>query len=175
MKTKISALVDGELERQEADAAFEALGAEGAARDTWRAYHLISDAMRDTRQLSDGFAARVAARLAEEPTVLAPRRRPILEQRRWQVLSAAASLAAVAFVVSVAFSPQDGMVSAPPVAQTAAPQEVAKVAPPEAADDYLLAHQGYSPRISLQGMASYVRTVSSDARPQAGGPPAGRR
>jgi len=85
MKTKISALVDGELERQEADAAFDALGAEGAARDTWRAYHLISDAMRDTRVLSDGFAARVAARLAEEPTVLAPRRRPILEQRRWQV------------------------------------------------------------------------------------------
>jgi hypothetical protein len=38
------------------------------------------------------------------------------------------------------------------------------VAPPEAANDYLLAHQGYSPRISLQGMAPYVRTVSSDGR-----------
>ena len=87
MNEKISALVDGELERREADAAFEALGAEGAARDTWRAYHLISDSMHDTRLLSGGFAARVAARLAGEPTVLAPRRRPILEQRRWQVLS----------------------------------------------------------------------------------------
>jgi sigma-E factor negative regulatory protein RseA len=164
IKAKISALVDGELERQEADAALEALGAEGPARDTWRAYHLISDSMRDTRLLSGGFAARVAAKLAEEPTVLAPRRRPILEQRRWQVLSAAASIAAVAFVASVAFSPQDSVVSAPPVAQTAAPHEIVKVAPPEAAGDYLLAHQGYSPRISLQGMAPYVRTVSSDAR-----------
>jgi sigma-E factor negative regulatory protein RseA len=168
MKAKISALVDGELERREAEAAFAALNTEGEARDSWRAYHLISDTMRDTRLLSDGFAARVAAKLAEEPTVLAPRARPILEQRRWQLLSAAASIAAVALVVSVAFSPQDGGVAAPPLAasQSAAPaaQETAQVAPPASADDYLLAHHGYSPRSSLQGMSAYVRTVSSGVR-----------
>jgi sigma-E factor negative regulatory protein RseA len=178
MKAKISALVDGELERHEADMALEALKTEGDARDTWRAYHLISDSMRDTRLLSSGFAARIAARLADEPTVLAPRPKPILEQRRWQVLSAAASLAAVAFVVSVAFSPQEGTVATPQVASQAAsppPQETAQVAPPAAADDYLLAHHGYSPRNSFQGMTAYVRTVSSGARPQAGGLPPGRQ
>jgi hypothetical protein len=31
---------------------------------------------------------------------------------------------------------------------------------PTAANDYLLAHQGFSPRVSLQGMAPYVRTVA---------------
>jgi hypothetical protein len=31
---------------------------------------------------------------------------------------------------------------------------------PKAANDYLLAHQGFSPRVYLQGMAPYVRTVS---------------
>jgi hypothetical protein len=31
---------------------------------------------------------------------------------------------------------------------------------PRAANDYLLAHQGFSPRVYLQGMAPYVRTVS---------------
>ena len=31
---------------------------------------------------------------------------------------------------------------------------------PSSANDYLLAHQGFSPRVSLQGMAPYVRTVS---------------
>jgi hypothetical protein len=31
---------------------------------------------------------------------------------------------------------------------------------PSATNDYLLAHQGFSPRASLQGMAPYVRTVS---------------
>src|SRR5258706_13340639 len=121
MNEKISALVDGELERREADAAFDALGAESAARDTWRTYHLISDSMHDTRLLSGGFAARVAARLAGEPTVLAPRRRPILEQRRWQVPAAAASLAAVAFVPSAAFHPPRRVGSAPPVPHNPAP------------------------------------------------------
>jgi hypothetical protein len=33
---------------------------------------------------------------------------------------------------------------------------------PTAANDYLLAHQGFSPRMSL-GMAAYVRTVSDPA------------
>jgi len=28
------------------------------------------------------------------------------------------------------------------------------------ANDYLLAHQGFSPRVSLQGMVPYVRTVA---------------
>jgi sigma-E factor negative regulatory protein RseA len=163
MKAKISALMDGELEPREADGPLAALRGEGEPRDTWRRYHLIGDAMRDARQLSAGFSTRVAAKLAEEPTVLAPRARPIFEQRRWQLLSAAASVAAVAFV-SFAFLSQEPAVPVAQVAQSAAPAETAQVAPPEAANDYLLAHQGYSPRNSLQGMAAYVRTVSSEAR-----------
>jgi sigma-E factor negative regulatory protein RseA len=164
MKSKISAWMDGELEQHETAGVADSLRAEGEARDAWRTYQLIGDSMRETRPLSAGFAARVAERLAAEPTVLAPRARPILEQRRWQVLSAAARLAAVAFVLSIAFAPQEGGMPAAPVAQTPPQAETAQVAPPEAANDYLLAHQGYSPRISLQGMAPYVRTVSSDGR-----------
>jgi sigma-E factor negative regulatory protein RseA len=163
MKSKISALMDGELERQEAEGAIDALKSGGEARDTWRSYHLIGDAMRGTQQLSAGFAARVTARIAEEPTVLAPRAKPIFEQRRWQLLSAAASVAAVAFV-SIAFFTQDPTLPAAPVAVAVPQNETAQVAPPETANDYLLAHQGYSPRNSLQGMAAYVRTVSSDGR-----------
>jgi hypothetical protein len=34
---------------------------------------------------------------------------------------------------------------------------------PSGTNDYLLAHQGFSPRVSLQGMAPYVRTVSEQA------------
>jgi sigma-E factor negative regulatory protein RseA len=168
MKSKISALMDGELERRESGAVLDAMRGEAEARATWQTFHLIGDSMREAHPLSPGFAARVAARLAEEPTVLAPRPRPFLEQRRWQALSAAASLAAVAFVLSVAFAPQDGagpaMPSTPaaPVAQTAPQPESDRVLPPDAANDYLLAHQAYSPRNSLQGMAPYVRTVSTE-------------
>jgi sigma-E factor negative regulatory protein RseA len=165
MKSKISELMDGELDGPEARGAIESLRSEGEARETWRTYHLIGDAMRDSRQLSAGFAARVSAKIAEEPTVLAPRARRVLEQRRWQVLSAAASVAAVGFV-SIAFFSQDPAAPAPQVAKGAAvPQvETAQVAPPDTANDYLLAHQVYSPRNSLQGVAPYVRTVSSEGR-----------
>jgi sigma-E factor negative regulatory protein RseA len=172
MKARISALMDGELERHETAGPLDALRAEGEARDTWRGYHLIGDAMRDTRMLSAGFAARVAAKLAEEPTVMAPVRvAPAPQRPRWQLLSAAASLAAVALVGWVAFGFREG---APQVAQ--APQQnvavketaqvappAAQVPPPETANDYLYAHQGYSPRNSLQGVAPYVRTVSGEA------------
>src|SRR6185295_14063296 len=84
MKTKISELMDGELGSREAAAPLDALRFEGEARETWRSYHLIGDAMRDTRMLSAGFASRVSARLAQEPTVIAPGRLAALPQRwRW--------------------------------------------------------------------------------------------
>jgi len=167
MKAKISALMDGELERGEAQTVLDALKDESDARDAWRAYHLIGDSMRDPRVLSARFAARVAQRIAQEPTVLAPvrSRRQAANTPLW-ALSAAASLAAVALVGWLAFAPQPQEQA--PIAQVAPRalpvKEVAQVAPPEAADDYLLAHQGYSPRNSLQGLAPYVRTVSAEAR-----------
>lgn len=190
MKTKISALVDGELESREMDQLIDALEREDASRETWRLYHLLSDALRDTSLRSAGFSARFAEKLAAEPTVLAPGRLPA-ERGRWMALSAAASLAAVALVGWLAFAPAPestpGLLPATPLAS--APQG-ARVQPasteglrpvlrpalerrrvsaplpprvrlPEATNDYLLAHQEFSPRTSLQGMAPYVRTVSS--------------
>jgi sigma-E factor negative regulatory protein RseA len=158
MKDRLSALMDGELDDKSAAEVIDALGREREALETWRTYQLISDAMRESRLLSNGFAARVAARLAAEPTVLAPDRLQA-EPRRWFALSAATSLAAVALVGWLAFAPQPETAPAPvpaPVAET----KPAIVPMPSAANDYLLAHQGFSPRIFLQGMAPYVRTVS---------------
>ena len=171
MKEKISQLVDDELERHAAAAPLDALRVEGEVRDTWRAYHLIGDAMRESRMLSTGFAARVAAKLAEEPIAVASSRMAPLPWPRWRWFSAAASLAAVALVGWVAFGLQEGVPQVAPVAQqnVASKQTVqlapatAQVPPPEMAHDYLYAHQGYSPRNSLQGVAPYVRTVSGEA------------
>ena len=164
MKAKISELLDGELASREAAGPLDALRADGEARDTWRRYHLIGDAMRDTRVLSPGFAGRVAARLAREPTVMAPVRRAASPQRqRWQFLSAAASVAAVVLVGWVAFAPQQSGTEVAQGSPTQIPAVAAQVAPPATADDYLYAHQGQSPRNSLQGVAPYVRTVSGQA------------
>jgi hypothetical protein len=80
--------------------------------------------------------------------------------------AAAASLAAVGLVGWLALGPQHQPASAP-VAQAVQPTREAKqpviVPLPTATPDYLLAHQGFSPRISLQGMAPYARTVSAQA------------
>jgi sigma-E factor negative regulatory protein RseA len=178
MKEKISELMDGELEDGVAAMSIDGLersmasrGQDGEAFEAWRTYHLIGDAMRDTRSLSAGFAARVAERLAAEPTVLAPRRsRPIpQEPRKWYAVpaAAAAGLAAIGLVGWLALAPQPQVNQPAPFAQAIpAPVEVRKpaiVPLPTATPDYLLAHQGFSPRISLQGMAPYARTVSAQA------------
>jgi sigma-E factor negative regulatory protein RseA len=159
MKDRLSALMDGELDDKSAAEVIQALGKDHEAVRAWRTYQLISDAMRQSRMLSEGFTARVAARLAAEPTVLAPRARPA-ESRKWFALSAAASVAAVALVGWMAFTPQTPVA---PVAQAPAEANPTIVPLPTAANDYLLAHQGFSPRVSLQGMAPYVRTVSEQA------------
>ena len=59
MKDRISQLMDGELDDRSADDTIKACGQGGEALETWHTYHLISDAMRDSRVLSAGFSLRV--------------------------------------------------------------------------------------------------------------------
>jgi sigma-E factor negative regulatory protein RseA len=161
MKEQISALMDGELDERAAGEVIGALRRDGEALECWRLYHLVSDGMRDTRLLSAGFAQRFSERLAGEATVLAPANLPGKTPVQRFAFAAAASLAAVALVGWLAFAPQP---QAPqPVAQVQPPVATATIVPlSSAANDYLLAHQGFSPRVSLQGMAPYVRTVSEN-------------
>jgi sigma-E factor negative regulatory protein RseA len=67
IREHISALVDGELSRDNLELAMAALqSADG--RQVWHAYHRIGDALRaaPVAELSDNFGARLAARLAQE-------------------------------------------------------------------------------------------------------------
>ena len=153
----ISALMDGELEGAAADEALAILRRDGEAAETWRLYHLMSDAIHEQPLLSAGFTRRMSERLADEPTVIAPGRLPGRTPVQRFAYAAAASIAAVALVAWLAFAPQ-----------RPADAPIAKVQPPAVslpaqANDYLLAHQGFSPRVSLLGMAPYVRTVADRA------------
>jgi sigma-E factor negative regulatory protein RseA len=163
MNDKISALMDGELDDGSAAELIDWLGRDGDAQRAWRAYHLIGDAMRGSRVLSDSFTPRVAVRLSAEPALLAPARLQA-EPRKWLALSAAASVAAVSLVGWLAFAPQRD-VGTLQAQVTQAPAKPPAIVPlPSGTNDYLLAHQGFSPRASLQGMAPYVRTVSDSAQ-----------
>lgn len=179
MKSRVSALMDSELDGHEAQASLAALRENEEAHAAWRTYHLISDAIQGRAMLGMRCAHGVARRLAQEPALLGPLPSEVAapQRARWFVPSAlAASLAAVALVGWMAFAPQPRpgpavgeLARAPvPAAESPAPPkrvEPARVPMTVATRDYLLAHQAYSPRNSLLGVAPYVRSVSAETAP----------
>lgn len=176
MRARISALMDGELDAGEIGDPLKTLGEDAGAREAWRTYHLISDALQGGGLLATDCLRRVSDRLADEPALIGPLPADVApaQRPRWFMPSAlAASLAAVALVGWMAFAPQDKRAPVlQPVAATA-PQAVpaARAKAPArqpltaATRDYLIAHQAFSPRTSLQGMAPYVRSVSAERVP----------
>jgi sigma-E factor negative regulatory protein RseA len=186
---KISALMDGELDPNQSDQQYTRLKQDSEARAHWNTYHLIGDALRGDSIVAMNFSAKLSARLEQEPTVLAPQRPKIRPVNRTTTyaLSAAASLSAVALVGWMAFNnplvPQPDSVTvatsvSSPVS-TPAPAPVASSAPvtrvtlasdqPELAsipsdgkmNEYLMAHQEFSPSTAIQGVAPYIRSVSA--------------
>jgi sigma-E factor negative regulatory protein RseA len=169
LKPAISALMDGELAGPDCAGPLRELRADTEALETWRTYHLIGDAMRDTCKLSPGFSARFAERLSSEPTVLSPASIPVRPAtHRYRLpLSIAASLAAVSVVGWLAFSGTGPQVEQVAQVKTKDPavSTVSTVVPMRGeVNDYLMAHQNYSPRSTLQGVAPYVRTVSDNSK-----------
>jgi sigma-E factor negative regulatory protein RseA len=157
MKEHISALMDGELFDDEAEAVFDKLKRDEAGHEEWLHYHLISDILRQPDHVHADISGALRERLKAEPTVLAPRSRTG-QKVRWFALSAAASVMALAIVawLSVQVSPE----AAP---QLAMQQPDNNVRPASMnMDDYLIAHQEYSPSSSMEGMSRYIRTVASE-------------
>lgn len=162
---RVSAFMDGEVGDDEVAAQVARLRQDPALRERWDTYHLISDAMRSVAGAhaeSTGkpdFMERFSATLAQEPTVLAPKTRVRSRTVRRVALSLAASFGGVALVAWLALSNNPFMPAPETVAQ-ARPAPVAIKSADGAVNDYLLAHQQFSPSTAMQGVASYVRTVS---------------
>jgi sigma-E factor negative regulatory protein RseA len=159
---RISAFMDGESTPAETRDALLHLKQDIECNETFATFHLIGDAMRGEPVLSDNFMSHFHAQIESEPTVLAPRRFP--KKHLTLALSAAASLSAVALVTMLAvvdnplriasisrLEPAD---SSSPLSRPVTVVNQGKV------NEYLMAHQEYSPSTALQGVAPYVRTVS---------------
>ena len=101
---RISALLDGEMDRSEAAAVIAALCTDPALRRHWHELHRVGDALRSDEVAAcdaEAFCARVAAAISAEPTVLVPRgaRTGFGLRRYWMPgLAVAASAAALAFI-----------------------------------------------------------------------------
>jgi sigma-E factor negative regulatory protein RseA len=165
MKSEVSALLDGELEAHEAPSALTALHGNGDLRMTWDEYQVIGAALRREDKLGACITTRVMAGLEHDVTVLAPRPR---HAATWQrpLMALAASVAGVAVVGWVAFSPQ--MSPAPAgsghLARTGTvqPSTVAMVAPAARREmqEYLVAHQAQVSASQVMGGTQHIRTVS---------------
>lgn len=169
---KISAFMDGESAPVETQLAIKRLHDDEECKKLWDCFHLVGDVMRGDPVLHTDFVDRLRLRMSEEPTVLAPR-------ARWRATtafaySAAAALAGVAVVLALVMSdnplrPVGDIASAAKrneTSQVARSTEAgARIQPAASANsaqvnEYLMAHQEFSPRTALQGVIPYVRSVS---------------
>lgn len=169
---KISAFMDGEAAPAEAHQTINRLKQDSACRDAWNCFHMVGDVMRGDPLLRDDFLTRLRQRIDAEPTVLAPRVNPRTMAKF--AFSAAAAVAGVAVILTVAMTenplrPQNNLAGAPqsggfqlaqsnPAEARRQPTTSANAAQ---VNDYLMAHQEFSPRTALLGVVPYVRSVSA--------------
>ncbi|TBR10972.1 MAG: hypothetical protein EPO47_02775 [Rugosibacter sp.] len=189
MKTRISALMDGEFEADEANGAVATLSRDKEQKNIWCLYHVMGDAMRHEPDLTIDVSRRVMAALSLEPTILSPR--PQRSASRWQrpVMALAASAAGVAVVAWVALAPVQlpvgsliaanqsiisptvpglavmispatrNKVATSRVSSAPALSTVADVKQAARLQEYLVAHQAYEGGALVDG-ANHIRTVS---------------
>jgi len=165
MEENLSALVDGELAADVRRALLVRFAAEDHLCRSWAEYHLIGDVLRGAAVQSFPLQ-RFRHALEREPTVFAPslvRLAASVPVRR--SLSALAAGVAIALVGWMAWPMlQDG-----PLQRLAGggPKPLAQAAVVPSAhgvEDYLLAHQRFSPSFAMQGAAPYVRLVDDTAK-----------
>lgn len=158
---RISELMDGELEAREAQRQLARIKQDRELAHCWSTFHLIGDALRGERPLAREISSQVAMLLANEPTVLAPRSSAAKRAATYAV-SVAASLSAIALVAWIAFNnplaPTE-IAKAPPAALPAA-MELVNLPSEGLMNEYLMAHQEFSPSTEIQGLAPYIRSVS---------------
>lgn len=158
MKQEISALMDGELFEDEAEGLFDRIKRDPAIHKDWENYHLIGDVLRQPDHIHCDLSSRVRKRMQDEPTVLAPRGRAVKQKVRAFALSAAASLLAVGVVVWMSLQISPEAVPQMAMQQTAIRPSGLQIR--SKSNDYLMAHQEFSPSTDMNGGASYIHTVS---------------
>ena len=161
MNMEISALMDGELLEDESEKLLDHIGRVDEGRKDWEMYHLIGDVLHQPDHIHCDLSAKVRVRLQDEPVVFAPRKRGGNHKFSAVALSAAASLAAVGMVVWM--SQQIGSEAFPQMAMQQNLLHPANVKIQSRSNDYLMAHQEFSPSTDMNGGASYIRMVNYES------------
>lgn len=161
MKKRLSAWMDGELESVQARQLLSRLKHDFVMRQDWDRYHLIRDTMRGVE--GPDLRAQIYARLAAEPTVLAPKFHVRVEKPGWFASAAQSKIAAVAFIAFISgMTLQSLWQHSPEIAAvpgTEAMQSAALI--DERILEYLLAHLHYSNSKALQSIAMNTHVAAN--------------
>ncbi len=167
MSEQISALMDDEIAVEDAEHLLTSINVSKSAAQAWNHYHLIGDVMRNDVGLSLDFKQKLMHKLDQEPTVLAPSAskaslsKADAHKKLPASWSIAASFAAVMVVGWMALQqqthsdPVNSIALAKTEVNVASPAKVA-VADETIPDEYLMAHQSFSPSAS----SYYIQSVN---------------
>ena len=178
---QLSCLLDGELDGPERDRVLDRLMHDADAQRLWSTLHVVGDAIRSSEVACTHhtqFQARLAACLANEPAIVAPRwareRQRVL--RRMVLPGAAVAAAAVMLMVvavpqlrggagdTSALTAADSKavpVSGTPPAVASIPASTTPAANSRPTYPYLQAHREFAPGGVLPPSAPYLRTSAS--------------
>jgi sigma-E factor negative regulatory protein RseA len=176
VKSKVSALMDGELDQQDVSNIIEAIKKDNDLRDEWKTYHLIGDALRQSSRLSMNISSNVSHKLKAEPTVLSPNTSRTTEKKQTHKVLAFSMAASIIAMVSGwvimhnLYKPQqiivaeqskhDNTLTASPVVVSSPPLIHNYSHPPVEMNDYLFVHREFSPGITMNGQVTNVNNVT---------------
>lgn len=179
MKSKISVLMDGELDQQDVSNVIEAIRKDDDLQGEWETYHLIGDTLRQSSKLSMNISSGVSQRLKAEPTVLSPNISNLEKKLKRKVYAFSVAASVIAMVsawlvmqnlhepqqiimaeqpnynhnLSIAPIPVSSSSSSPPAIHNHSH-------PPIEINDYLFVHREFSPGVTMRGQATNVNSVT---------------
>ncbi|MFL6718916.1 MAG: sigma-E factor negative regulatory protein [Burkholderiaceae bacterium] len=176
VQERVSVFADGETSDEQLEIALADLRQDGA-KETWDLYHRIGDILRSDEMdvpMSAGFSARMAASLAAEPILMTPKPASTSARTRARRFALPGVLAAAAAAVAFVGTPQlivalQGQPTAAPALAVVADGGVERTAltagtrsgqvlREQGIDEYLMAHQRFSP--SVYSSAQYARSAT---------------
>ena len=176
MKSKISALMDGELDQRDVSNIIEAIRKDDDLQGEWETYHLIGDTLRQSSKLSMNISSGVSQRLKAEPTVLSPNISNLEKKlkRKVYAFSVAASVIAMAsawLAMQNLHEPQQIIMAeqpnynhnlsiAPIPVSSSLPAIHNYSHPPIEINDYLFVHREFSPGVTMRGQVTNVNSVT---------------
>lgn len=175
MKSKVSALMDDELDQQDVSNIIEAIRKDDDLQGEWETYHLIGDTLRQSSRLSMNISSSVSQKLKAEPTVLSPNISNIEKKlkRKVYALSAAASVIAMVsawLVMQNLHEPQQMLMAEQqnhnnnltiaPIPVSSPPAIHSYPHPPMEINDYLFVHREFSPGVTMRGQVTNVNSVT---------------